>query len=121
MRLYCASYTRLLPQCSLVPVQNTSNQTIKNILDYCNKHYTERLTLDTLAQALHLNKYYISHALNKHINMRLNTFINSLRTEEACHLLKNTDKKISAISQTVGYDTIRSFNRAFMEIMGMTP
>lgn len=113
--------TKLLPQCELIPLQKTSNQTVKNILEYCNKHYTEHLTLDTLAQNLHLNKYYISHSLNKQINMRLNTFVNSLRTEAACQMLKETDQKVSMIAQAVGYDTIRSFNRAFLEITGMTP
>lgn len=113
--------SRLLPQCKMVSLQQTASQSVKNILEYCSKHYTEKLSLDTLSKELHLNKYYISHSINKQINMRLNTFINSLRVDAACKLLKESEKKIADISHSVGYETIRSFNRAFVEIVGTTP
>lgn len=111
----------LLPLCILSPLTKTSGMTVRKILEYCSSHYAEDLSLDTLSQNLHLNKYYISHSINKQINMRISTFINSLRIEAACKLLQNSNHKISEIAQTVGYDTIRSFNRAFMEIVHMTP
>lgn len=112
---------KLLPQCNLRSIIQSSGMTVRNILEYCSTHYTENLSLDTLAKQLHLNKYYISHSINSQINMRLSTFINSLRIDAACKMLQNSDKKISEIAQAVGYETIRSFNRAFMEIVGMSP
>lgn len=113
--------TRLLPRCQLSPLKQSSSQTLKNILEYCSNHYKENISLNTLAEKLHLNKYYISHSINQQLNMRLNTFINSLRVKAACSMLENTDIKIAEIAQTVGYETIRSFNRAFVEIIGTTP
>ena len=113
--------SELLPQCNLSPLGKTSGMTVRKILEYCSSHYAEDLSLDSLSQSLHLNKYYISHSINKQINMRISTFINSLRIEAACKLLQNTSQKISDVAQTVGYDTIRSFNRAFFEIVHMTP
>ena len=113
--------SKLLLKSTLNPLKQTSSQTTKTILEYCSKHYMENLSLDTLAKQLHLSKYYISHSINKQINMRLSTFINSLRVNAACRLLQDTDKKIADVAQSVGYETIRSFNRAFNEILGMTP
>lgn len=111
----------LLPHCQLQHLTNTSSMTLRRILEYCSQHYSEYLSLDTLAEQLHLNKYYISHSINEQLNMRISTFINSLRIEAACRLLQNSKQKISDIAQSVGYDTIRSFNRAFSEIVHMTP
>ena len=111
----------LLPKCQLVSLKQSSSLTVKSILEYCSQHYTENLSLDTLAASLHLNKYYISHCINNQLNMRLNTFINSLRIDEACRLLESTDRRIGDIAQSVGFETIRSFNRAFVEIIGNTP
>jgi len=113
--------SELLPQCSLTPLAQSSGMTVRRILEYCSSHYTEDLSLDTLSKNLHLNKYYISHTINKQINMRISTFINSLRIEAACRLLRNSNQKISEVAQAVGYDTIRSFNRAFSEIVHITP
>ena len=111
----------LLPQCSITPLSKSSGITVRKILEYCSNHYAEDLSLDTLSENLHLNKYYISHSINKQLNMRISTFINALRIEAACNLLQNSNQKISEVAQTVGYDTIRSFNRAFSEIIHMTP
>ena len=113
--------SQLLPQCALTPLEKSSGMTVRKILEYCSSHYTEDLSLDTLSKSLHLNKYYISHCINKQINMRISTFINSLRIEAACKLLQNSNLKISEIAQFVGYDTIRSFNRAFFEIVHTPP
>lgn len=112
---------QLLSNCEMSPLQRTASMTVKAILEYCSEHYTENLSLDTIAKSLHLNKYYISHTINRQINMRLSTFINSLRIDASCKMLKETDKRITEIAQSVGFDTIRSFNRAFLEIVGTTP
>lgn len=112
---------KLLPQCNMKSMMQSSSRTVRSILEYCGTHYAESLSLDTLAKQLHLNKYYISHSINSQINMRLSAFINSLRIDAACKMLQNSDKKIAEIAQTVGYETIRSFNRAFMDIVGSTP
>jgi len=111
----------LMPQCKLLSLTRSSGMTLRRILEYCAVHYAEDLSLDTLAQQLHLNKYYISHSINKQLNMRISTFINALRIEAACRLLQNTEQKISEIAQSVGYETIRSFNRAFFDVMHMPP
>ena len=111
----------LLPACKLVSLTQSSGMTVRRILEYCSSHYAEDLSLDSLSENLHLNKYYISHSINKQINMRISTFINSLRIEAACRLLQNSNHKISEVAQSVGYDTIRSFNRAFAENIHMTP
>lgn len=111
----------LLPQCKLLSLTRSSSMTLRRILEHCAGHYTEDLSLDTLSKQLHLNKYYISHSINKQVNMHISTFINVLRIEAACRLLQNTEQKISEIAQAVGYETIRSFNRAFVDVMHMPP
>ena len=114
-------FSQVLPELSLNPIVKTSNTTVKNILEYCSNHYNEKISLDVIAKNLHLNKYYISHIINKHIDISLNSFINCLRINAACDMLRETDKKIVDISQEVGFGAIRSFNRTFLELMKTTP
>lgn len=111
----------LLPQCKLLSLSKSSSMTLRRILEYCARHYTEDLSLDSLANHLHLNKYYISHSINKQLNMRISTFINALRIEAACRHLQSSNKNITEVAQAVGYASIRSFNRAFLDIVRMTP
>ena len=44
-----------------------------------------------------------------------------LRIDKACDLLEETDKKTADISEDVGFGSIRTFNRAFLQISGITP
>lgn len=112
---------QLLPSCKLLSLTNSSGMTTRRILEYCAKHYPEDLSLDTLARELHLSKYYISHTISNQLNMRISTFINTLRIEAACRLLQHNGMLVSEVAQAVGYETIRSFNRAFADIVHMTP
>ena len=113
--------SQLLPKCQMKTIIQSSGMTVRTILEYCSTHFTENLSLETLSRHLHLNKYYISHCINSQINMRLSTFINALRIDAACKMLHNSDAKIAEIAQSVGYETIRSFNRAFVQTVGETP
>lgn len=106
---------------NLTPNTLSSNSTLRNILKYCSKNFRDELTLDILSDELHISKYHISHLLNNRLSMNFNEYVNALRINEACYLLEKTDEKIADISESVGFGTIRSFNRAFNDIMKMTP
>lgn len=112
---------RLLPRFSLQPRLRSNNLTLKNVLEYCTAHCCENITLDSVANVLHLNKYYVSHLLNSKLGIRFNDYINTLRINEACDLLGSSEDKVADVSETVGFGTIRSFNRAFQRVMKMTP
>lgn len=111
----------ILPHFTLKTVNLEKNSAFFEIMDYCTKNFTEQLTLDSIAEKLHLSKYYISHLINKKLGQNFNEYINKLRINEACGLLRTTDKKISDISEEVGFGTIRSFNRSFRAQVGATP
>lgn len=111
----------ILNNCELKPRVKSDNTTLIKILKFCEQNLQNDLTLDILADSLHLNKYYISHLLNKKIGIGLNSYVNSLRIKNACDLLADTTMNSSDISEEVGFGSIRSFNRAFNDIMNTTP
>ena len=111
----------ILPRLQLKTVNADNNSAFYNIIDFCTHNYKDDITLDYVAESLHLSKYYISHLINKRLKQNFNEYINNLRITEACNLLRETDTKIADISEDVGFGTIRSFNRAFKQIMNVSP
>ena len=111
----------ILTRITLMPQKTYLKDALKSILEYCCTHFTEEISLEVLSKELHLNKSYISQVLNQQTNMSLRSFINTLRVDAACRMLRNTERSITEIAQDVGYDSIRSFNRAFSGITSMTP
>ena len=96
------------------------SDTLSEIVGYCNLHFRERLSLAVLEQELHISKYYISHIINERLGEGFSEYINSIRINEACKLLREGEKSIKEISAEVGFGTVRSFDRAFIAKKGET-
>lgn len=92
-----------------------------SVMNYCIAHYRDNLSLDLLQKKLHISKYYISHIMNQKLGMGFNDYINSIRISNACRLLSETDDPVSEISAAVGFNTVRTFNRAFVKHIGSSP
>lgn len=99
--------------------QNTT--LLPAILRYCADHYTDDISLDTLAATLQVSPYYLSHFFNERLHIRFRDYVNSLRVAKACELLETGDQSITEIAFEVGYNSTRTFNRCFLGIMKMTP
>ena len=93
---------------------------VKNLLIYCAEHYKEPLSLDKLSQELHLSKSYISYIFSQKLQVSFTDFINNLRVEYACTQLKK-GTNITELALASGFSSVRTFNRAFMQQMNITP
>ena len=87
--------------------------TLSEIINYCNTRYKEKLSLESMERDLHISKYYISHVINEKIGKGFNEYVNSIRINEACRLLLESELTVKEISEKVGFGTVRSFDRAF--------
>lgn len=94
---------------------------LKNIIDYCSEHCCDEISLSLVADAMHINKYYLSHIFSDRMNISFSDYINHLRIREATDLLLQSNKSISEISEECGYGSLRTFNRAFAKYKSMTP
>ena len=116
-----ALFSELLPRMTVSGFSPGDSDTLRAIVSFCAQNYAENLSLSLLQEKLHLNKYYISHLFNDKLKIRFNDYVNSLRINEACRLLANVEASVTEISELVGFNTLRTFNRAFMKHMGCAP
>lgn len=112
---------RLFERLKLVETDPRELQTVNLILNYCIRHYNERLLLEDVAQALHINKYYISHLFGEKLGMGFGDYVRSLRITQACRLLEQPEISITEVAYGVGFSSTRTFNRTFIKYVGMTP
>ncbi len=103
------------------PKSNKGKSVFQALLEYCSDNFDDDITLESISQSLHISKFHISHLMNEKLGISFSTYINMLRVDKARTLLVESDKRISDISEEVGFGSIRSFNRAFLEITGKTP
>lgn len=97
------------------------DNTIQLILKYIEGHFIQKLTLDRLAKELGFSKFYISRLFKSKIGYQFNEYVNNLRINLAQSLLTETDLSVLNIAYECGFDSQRSFNRAFFNLLSQTP
>ena len=114
-------FGELFLEMSLEPPKGADATILKEIVNYCMRNFTSDLSLSVLENELHVSKYYISHLFSDRLSIRFNDYINSFRVSAACRYLQQSDKSVTEISRLVGFNTLRTFNRAFYKQVGVTP
>lgn len=91
------------------------------IFDFVEKNFSHSCSLEMLAKETAFSYSYLSRYFKNTAGMSFNSYVNKCRINNACYLLKNTDCNVLQCSVDCGYNSLRSFNRNFKEIMGITP
>ncbi len=115
---------RIIRSKNLLPVPLTAVHIPKEcaqIKEYLDTNYAEHITLDTLTELTHMNKYYMAHSFAKYTGQSPIQYLNQRRMEAACTLLVDTDHSISAIASSVGFSSQSYFTQTFRKNFGMTP
>jgi len=95
--------------------------TAVKVLEYCAAHYTEPITLKSIADALFISQSYVSKIFSDKLRYPFREYINSLRINKAKELLADPSLPISEVMFACGFGNQSSFNRVFQELCGCTP
>ena len=112
---------RTLPRMPLGERRGEETGVVYRLLQYLSIHFAEPLTLDDLARALCVSPSHLSHTFSRRLGTSFRAYVNALRIDQACTLLRRTDYSITRIAFECGFETQRTFNRAFAGQLGMTP
>lgn len=88
---------------------------------YMDANYSKNITLDTLAEMTHTNKYYLAHSFSECIGESPIHYLLSRRIQAGKELLINTDHSILQIAESTGFSSQSYFSQAFRKETGMTP
>lgn len=115
-----AFFEKLLPLYE-VEKSNASSNTVMRILQYCNEHYHEDITVSDIARTLHISKSAVSHIFSDRLGISFYDHIHTLRLGDAVRLLNNKQYSVTEVSELSGFPTIRTFNRVFLKQYGVSP
>lgn len=91
------------------------------IITYIFEHLSEELTIEAIAREIGWNPRKLSENFKRKYQIKLLDFISNVRIERSATLLYATNISITEISSLCGFASLRNFNRAFKNRMGMTP
>ncbi len=97
------------------------NETFLSVCDYINKHCTENITLDEIAEIAGFSKYHFSRLFKEFANDSFHRYLNKRRIAYAERLLQDPSVNITEVALSSGFNSISSFMRMFKSVKGCTP
>jgi len=102
-------------------VEENANIMVSNALSYIKEHYMEPIRIETLAGLCHISETHFRRLFSSCMNMGPLEYINLVRIQNSCELLRKTDALVSDIAFKCGFSTLSTFNRNFKQVMGCSP
>lgn len=94
---------------------------LQDAIDYILDNYNKQITLEECANICFMSESNFTKVFHKVVGVNFKSYINSLRIQKACELLRDSNLAISQISEIVGYDSTSYFASLFKGIMGVSP
>jgi AraC-like DNA-binding protein len=94
----------------------------KQMLSFVLKNADDpELSLESVAAALKLNKFYFSHAFKKYSGQSFHSYLSKIRVNFAKQYLSESNMSVTNIAFNCGFNSLQTFNRVFMTFTGFTP
>lgn len=94
---------------------------IERIQMYIEKHLSEELTREEIADAVYMNVDYMSRIFKRETGKSVMEYVGWKRIERAVFLMQTTSDSVSEIAEKTGFINISHFSTAFKKVVGMSP
>ena len=93
---------------------------IGKAVKYLKNNYTSRISLEEVANVAGVSRYHFTRLFKKVMGISFTYYLNYLRVKKAEEALSCQDANISEVAFSVGFNSLRQFERAFKGSMGQT-
>ena len=90
------------------------------IVSYVDEHYTENITVGSIARELYIDRGKLSRLFLTYAGMPLNAYINTLRLDRAAALIAG-GMPITEAALDGGFQSVRTFHEVFRRMRGASP
>ena len=101
---------------------DNEGQRMSAVFQYTMTHFREKISLEEISREAAMTTNAFCKYFKKRTRKTYITFLNELRIEEACKLLREqTEMSIAEIAEHSGFQDISNFNRKFKQLKQTTP
>lgn len=101
--------------------QDDAAERVNTVIRRMATNFFEPITLQETASQAKLSERRFSQLFRAQTNDSWLNYLRNLRINHACHLLKNTDRSVTAIAFESGFSDLSNFYRAFKQTIGKSP
>lgn len=94
---------------------------IEQAKQFIERNFDKKISLKDVAGQIFLSPKYFSRIFKEITGRGFNDYRLSVKIQQACGLLKNSDYRVTEIASRLGYQNLESFIRMFEKIMKSSP
>ena len=112
---------RLKKESTKKSITETTRIKVRTVKQFIHDNFREDLYREQLAEAVDMSPDHLGRSFKEIVGQKISEYLNKIRVDEASKKLRESDEKIIDIAFGVGFGSLRSFNKAFQDIVGSTP
>ena len=116
----CSQYLLTLGE-QAAQEEDLDSERLGEITTFIEDNYDQRISLNDLADRLHLTYSYLSRYFKKKLGANFLDYVNQVRLRHAAEDLLYTDKPITHVAVDNGFVNSSGLNKAFKEAYDLTP
>ncbi|HEY4543444.1 MAG TPA: AraC family transcriptional regulator [Tissierellaceae bacterium] len=104
-----------------ISIESCSHPVITDTVKYIHDNLDKDLTLENVANEVHVSKNYLSLLFSKFVGLSFSDYINKLRIEKAKTLLKNGNLNLIDVALECGFNSQSYFCSVFKKFEKISP
>ena len=124
--LLCEAFSMLLHEhrqelTKFVPANQLELERLEKMLNYLNTHFSEVISLQELADQIHLSKEVCCRLFKKMTGKTITRYLEEYRANKSLHLVQSGQYSMTQIAEIVGFSNPSRFASAFRRSYGYNP
>ncbi|GMA52231.1 bifunctional transcriptional activator/DNA repair enzyme AdaA [Alicyclobacillus contaminans] len=108
---------RCRPQAEQLPDDDLVRRTVQ----YLDAHFSEPLTLEIIADAVHMSPYHLHRTFKRVMQVTPATYVRYKRISEAQRWLRESEISMVELAERLGFGNGGYFSTVFQKVVGMSP
>ena len=97
------------------------NKRMSDVYTYIRENYFKAIPLEKIAKIAKMSPFAFSRYFKKNCGAGFIEYLNRVRTNKACYLLRETEYAVHDIAAECGFASISNFNKQFRKAEGISP
>jgi len=101
--------------------EDTPANKLEDALEYIKNNYAQNITVKQMADLSYMSASHFQRLFKKSTGLTFTQYLQNVRIQKCCELLKTTNKSVNQIANLVGYQDMKFFHYLFRKKTGVTP
>jgi AraC-like DNA-binding protein len=123
IKILCSSERRayLCSENYKLAFDERGNKRMSDVYTYIRENYFKAIPLEKVAKIAKMSPFAFSRYFKKNSGAGFIEYLNRVRTNKACYLLRETEYPVHDIATECGFASISNFNKQFRKTEGVSP